>query len=113
MPMMPHAKEAESSVDDTTLLRRYSEEGAEDAFRALVRRHIDMVYGVALRKVGGDAHLAGDVAQRVFTDLARKADALRDHPALAGWLFTSSHYTAAHSCAASAGVASENERHNS
>jgi RNA polymerase sigma factor (sigma-70 family) len=50
---------------------------------------------VALRRVGGDTHLAEDVAQRVFADLALKASSLSHHPALAGWLFTSARFVAA------------------
>jgi hypothetical protein len=30
--------------DEIELLRRYAEEGSEEAFRELVRRHIDLVY---------------------------------------------------------------------
>src|SRR5688500_10180829 len=81
-------------VDDTELLRRYAEEGVEDAFAEIVRRHIDLVYAIARRKVGGNAHLAQDVTQRVFTDLARKAAVVCRHRVLSGWLFTSTHYAA-------------------
>jgi RNA polymerase sigma factor (sigma-70 family) len=81
-------------IEDAALLRRYAEDRREDAFAELVRRRLDLVYGVALRKVGGDAHLAQDVTQRVFTDLALKAAVLARHPSLTGWLFTSTHYAA-------------------
>lgn len=80
--------------DDGELLRRWAEEQAEAAFAELVSRHIGLVYGVALRKVGGDAHLAQDVTQKVFADLARKARTVTAHPVLTGWLFTSTHFTA-------------------
>lgn len=80
--------------DDAELLRRYAEERSEAAFAEIVRRHLDLVYAVALRKVGRDAHLAQDVAQQVFMDVARKAPALARHPVLTGWLFTSTHYAA-------------------
>jgi RNA polymerase sigma factor (sigma-70 family) len=46
-----------------------------------------MVYCAALRKVAGDVHLARDVAQTVFTDLARKARSLPRDVVLAGWLY--------------------------
>lgn len=82
-------------LSDGELLRRYAEEGAEDAFRALVARHIHGVYRAALRRVGGNAHAADDVTQRVFTDLARKAKTLRDRPNLAGWLYTGTRFAAA------------------
>ena len=44
--------------DDAELLRRYAATRAEDAFAELVRRHLDGVYSAALRRVGGDTHLA-------------------------------------------------------
>jgi RNA polymerase sigma factor (sigma-70 family) len=78
--------------DDAELLRRYVEEGANGAFSELVQRHVDLVYSAALRRLNGDAHLAADATQLVFTDLARKAETLVGHRVLAGWLFTSTRY---------------------
>ena len=80
--------------DDAELLREYAEERSEDAFAELVRRHLGLVYNAALRQAGGDTHLAQDVAQRVFADLARKAGALGGRAVLAGWLYTSTRYAA-------------------
>ncbi len=80
--------------DDAELLREYAESGTEEAFAELVRRHLGLVYQSALRQVGGDAHLAQDVAQSVFADLARKAASLRGRTVLAGWLYTSARYAA-------------------
>lgn len=74
--------------DDATLLRRYADEGSEAAFTELVRRHVDLVYGAALRRTGGDAHRSADVAQQVFTRLARHARKLSRHTALGAWLHT-------------------------
>jgi RNA polymerase sigma factor (sigma-70 family) len=80
---------------DSELLCRYADAHCEDAFAELVRRHVNLVYSAALRQVNGDAHLAQDVAQNVFTDLARKAATLSRRPALTGWLYTSTHFAAA------------------
>jgi RNA polymerase sigma factor (sigma-70 family) len=81
--------------DDATLLRQYATNRSEAAFAELVRRHVDLVYSAALRQVAGDTHLAMDIAQSVFTDLANKAAAVANCPVLAGWLHTSTHYAAA------------------
>jgi RNA polymerase sigma factor (sigma-70 family) len=75
-------------MDDDQLLRAYADHRSEEAFRELVRRHVAVVQGVARRRAGIDAHLADDVAQRVFIALARKADSLRDQTTLVGWLYT-------------------------
>jgi RNA polymerase sigma factor (sigma-70 family) len=80
---------------DSELLGRYVRTRSEDAFAELVRRHVNLVYSAALRQVNGDAHLAQDVAQAVFTDLARKARSLARRESLAGWLYTSAHFAAA------------------
>lgn len=74
--------------DDAVLLRRYAHEGAEDAFAELVRRHVDLVFAAAVRRTGGDPHRAADVAQQVFTTLARDARKLARHTVLAAWLHT-------------------------
>src|SRR6266498_879069 len=63
-------------TSDGELLRRYTETNSENAFAELVERHLNLVYSAALRQVNGDAHLAQDVAQTVFADLARKAASL-------------------------------------
>jgi hypothetical protein len=60
-------------MDDEQLLHAYARERSEPAFGELVARHIDFVYSTALPVVNGDSHLAQDVAQTVFIDLARKA----------------------------------------
>ena len=74
--------------DDAALLRHYAEEGSEAAFTELVRRRVDLVYSVALRRTGGDAHRAADVAQQVFIALARDARKLSRHTVLSAWLHT-------------------------
>lgn len=84
------------STDDAELLRRFTEGHREDAFAQLVHRHIDLVHAAALRILNGDAAAAADVAQAVFIELARQADSLTRHPALVGWLYTTTHRQASH-----------------
>lgn len=79
---------------DNELLRHYAQTRSEESFTELVRRHVDLVYSVAARQVGGDAHLAHDAAQSVFIDLARKADSLARRSTLTGWLYTSAYFAA-------------------
>jgi RNA polymerase sigma factor (sigma-70 family) len=82
---------------DTQLLRDYAERGCEPAFREIVTRHTDLVYSAALRCVTSP-DLAGDIAQSVFTDLARKArplaGKLADNTSLIGWLYRSTRFAA-------------------
>lgn len=80
---------------DSELLRRFAKTNSQDAFGELVKRHVNLVYSAALRQVNGDEHLAKDVAQTVFADLARKADSLSRRENLTGWLYTSAHFAAA------------------
>lgn len=82
-------------TDDTELLRRYLAERSEPAFAELVQRHLGLVYATALRRVGYDSHLAEEVAQKVFTDLARKAPALTGRASLTGWLYLGAQVTSA------------------
>src|SRR5258708_616542 len=80
---------------DIELLTRYAKQRDEATFAELVRRHLDHVYATALRLVNGDAHLAEDVCQLVFANLARKAGSLAKYQALSGWLHTSARFAAA------------------
>jgi RNA polymerase sigma factor (sigma-70 family) len=82
-------------MNDHELLQSYAKSRCEASFTELVKRYVDLVYSAALRQVGGDAHLAHDVTQSVFIDLARKAGSLSGRTVLAGWLYTSAHYAAA------------------
>ncbi len=77
------------------LLADYAENGSETAFRELVTRYIDFVHSVATRLTGGDAHLAQDICQTVFADLARQSRSLSRHSALGGWLHRHTCFVAA------------------
>jgi RNA polymerase sigma factor (sigma-70 family) len=72
---------------DAELLQRYVAHQAEDAFAELVQRHLNLVYAAALRRTGGRHALAEEIAQKVFTNLARQAVPLTSHPTLTGWLY--------------------------
>jgi RNA polymerase sigma factor (sigma-70 family) len=82
-------------TEDIVQLRQFVENGDEAAFGQLVSRHFNVVYGTALRLANGDASLAQDVAQTVFTDLARKARFLPGNIRLAGWLHQAARFSAA------------------
>ncbi len=78
---------------DWALLRRYVESNSQDAFAALVSRHLSMVYTTCLRELR-DASLAEDAAQSVFIILAAKASKLSARTNLAGWLFQTARFAA-------------------
>src|SRR5436190_11834761 len=70
---------------DFELLQRFTRDGEQSAFADVVRRHLDLVYATALRKVE-DAGAAQEVAQNVFTALARKAWQFAPDDSLPAWL---------------------------
>ena len=79
---------AATTTPDRDLVRSYASEGSETAFRALVGRHVGLVFATALRQVG-DTGLAEEITQNVFVHLARKAPSLAGHETIAGWLHRS------------------------
>ena len=81
-------------TDDMTLLREYARRNSDEAFAALVSRHVNLVYSVALRDVH-DPHLAEEITQAVFIILARKADSLGSKIILSGWLCRTARYVGA------------------
>jgi RNA polymerase sigma factor (sigma-70 family) len=73
-------------LEPQQLLNRYVKDGSEDAFGELVNRYINLVYSAAARLLNYDTHLAEDVTQTVFLDLARQARTLSPNVMLGGWL---------------------------
>jgi RNA polymerase sigma factor (sigma-70 family) len=82
-----------ADANDMDLVREFARQNSETAFAELVRRHINLVYSVALRFTGnpGDAQ---DVTQAVFIILARKAAGLPARTVLTGWLYETTRFTA-------------------
>jgi len=80
-------------MDDTALLRLYVDRQSDEAFAALVGRHLNLVYSVAFRQVGNPHH-AEEVTQAVFIILSKKAAQLRHQKALSSWLFQTTRLTA-------------------
>lgn len=80
-------------MGDIDLLQEYTTRNSEEAFAAIVARHINLVYSVALRHAG-NPHQAQEITQAVFIVLARKARSLRSGTVLSGWLFHAARMTA-------------------
>jgi RNA polymerase sigma factor (sigma-70 family) len=81
-------------VADMELLRQYADRNSDEAFAALVARHVNLVYAAALRKTG-NADAAGEITQAVFIILAQKAGRLSQRTILSGWLYQTTRLTAA------------------
>ncbi len=73
------------SEPDSSLIAEFNARRSEDAFAALVRQHVNLVFATALRQVG-DAGAAEEITQNVFVALAQAAGKLGSHPTIAGWL---------------------------
>ena len=79
----------EGGASDGQLLDRFADrrdEGAEEAFAMLVRRHGAMVFGVC-RRVLSSTHEAEDAFQATFLVLARKAATIARRETVANWLY--------------------------
>ena len=83
-----------TDVPDARLLEQFARNGSEEAFAALVQRHIALVHSVALRHTANAQH-AQDITQAVFVILARKAGSLGRRTVLPGWLYHTARLTAA------------------
>src|SRR5215469_14395617 len=73
-------------VTDNSLIAEFNADRSEEAFVALLRQHVNLVYATALRQVG-DPGAAEEITQNVFVALAQSAGKLRHHPTIAGWLY--------------------------
>src|SRR6185436_17465648 len=82
-------------MNNQNLLAEYVQTGSDAAYRELVTRYVDLVYSTAVRLVAGDTHLAEDVTQTVFVDLARLARTLPADVMLGGWLHRHTCFVAA------------------
>jgi RNA polymerase sigma factor (sigma-70 family) len=80
--------------DSARLMRAFCESGDPAAFRKLVERFLPLVLGAVLRRSGGDAALAEDVAQQVFADFARRMSRLRADERIGAWLYRAAHLRA-------------------
>ena len=79
--------------NDLELLDEFVREQSQDAFAGIVQRHLPLVYSAALRQVRS-RELAEEVAQSVFSDLARNAARLKSDTILTAWLYEVTRRTA-------------------
>jgi RNA polymerase sigma factor (sigma-70 family) len=87
---------AAAMTTDRELLGDFAGTGSEDAFREIVRRHVNLVYSAALRQLCGDAPLAEEVTQTVFTALAARAKSRVQITHLVAWLYTTTRFAVSH-----------------
>ncbi len=73
------------SEQDKQWIAEFDARRSEEAFAALVRHHVNLVFGTAFRQVG-DRSAAEEITQNVFVALAQSSGKLRSHPTIAGWL---------------------------
>lgn len=80
-------------MNDSELLQAWAIRNDQAAFAELVRRHLNFVYGSALRQVRVPV-MAQEVVQAVFLVLARKAGSLGGEVLLSAWLFRTTRFVA-------------------
>src|SRR5687767_2652822 len=81
------------TASDLDLLSDFARDQSQDAFTALVQRHLNLVYCAGLRQVRSP-QLAEEVAQSVFADLARNAGRMKPDTVLTAWLYEVTRRTA-------------------
>ena len=74
-------------LSDDELMARVVQED-EEAFRVLIERHQDRVYGTAARMMGGAGPEAEEVAQDIFLRVWRSAGTYRPEGRFVTWLMT-------------------------
>jgi RNA polymerase sigma factor (sigma-70 family) len=74
-----------NGTSDEALIAAFGKSASDEAFAALVKKYLGVVLGIAVRRTG-DRGLAEEIAQNVFTILARKARRLKPGAPLAGWI---------------------------
>ncbi len=79
------AKAAAAPLQPEQLLARYLD-GDDDAFRLLVERYERKLYAFLVRMTG-DPHLAEDVFQQSFLNVARNAAAFDRRASFSSWLY--------------------------
>ena len=83
-------------MQDWKALQHYVEDQSEEAFRCLVDRYFNLVWATAFRLTGNHAR-ATDIAQEVFTDLAKRANRIGPKVVLQGWLYRATCFAAKNS----------------
>ena len=76
-----------AEVNDEELMSRIRD-GDEEAFRLLIERHQDRVYGTVARMMGGAGPEAEEVAQDIFLRVWRSAGTYRPEGKFTTWLMT-------------------------
>jgi RNA polymerase sigma factor (sigma-70 family) len=84
-PLGQFVRQLAAALSDRQLLERFTLQGDETAFAALVRRYGPLVLGVC-RRVLRDWHAAEDACQCTFLVLARQARSVRRPESLGPWL---------------------------
>jgi RNA polymerase sigma-70 factor, ECF subfamily len=82
---MPPSEDSERSVEERLVVAAVAGDSA--SFEALVRRHVDRMYGVA-RLMLRDPDLAEDAVQQGFVRAWRDLETLRDPGRFEAWLHT-------------------------